>query len=200
MTAATDKELVTKCLAGDEAAWTKLHARLYPSIRYVTHWQKWHFSRDKSEDMIQDVYLGIVTSLKNFHFDCSLETFAVNITKNKCISEIRRLNAVKREGEQESMSLDERDSENMPRVPVPQTQPSFLGELQQQETADLFEKAFQDLGEKCSTIIKLKYFDNRSYDEIVGILRAPMGTVASRLKRCLLELRTICEKFREDLL
>ena len=202
MTLDQDKKLVSRCLAGDEDAWTRLYKRTYHSIRFIAFWNKWHFPRDKAEEIMQDVFTGLVSSLKNFNFDCSLETFAGNITKNKCISEVRRINAAKREGEKQTLSLDDIDAQGNPRLVLEDKESKSLFEerLENEETAVLLKSTLDNMGQSCRHIIKLKYFENLSYEEIVSILNLPLGTVSSRLQRCLLELRNLCEKIRGDLL
>jgi RNA polymerase sigma-70 factor (ECF subfamily) len=194
-----DKELVSQCLSGSEEAWLQLYRRTYNTIQFVTHWKKWHFSNEEAEEIMQDVFMSLITSLRTFNFGCSMETFASNIAKNRCISEIRRITAAKREGDKDSISIYDTDEEGVPRVTLEDTQSSFEDTLQKDETRILLESALNSIGEKCREIINLKYYENRSYDEIVSLLNIPMGTMASRLKRCLLELRRICEKHKGDL-
>ena len=113
-----DQKLISQCLSGDEAAWSSLYRRLYKTVHFITHWHKWNFTADQADEIMQDVFLGIVSSLKTFQFECSLETFASNIAKNKCISEIRRISAFKREGAGESLSADETDADGEARMVV----------------------------------------------------------------------------------
>ncbi len=195
-----DKELVTQCLTGSEEAWSILYKRTYNTIRFVAHWKKWNFDFEDAEEIIQEVFTGLVTSLKSFKFDCSLETFASNIAKNKCVSEIRKITAQKREGEKNCLSIDAADEDGSPRLVLEDTHSSFYDHLECTETRELLTSALDNIGTKCREIIKLKYFDNFSYDKIVSTLNIPMGTVASRLKRCLLELRNLCEQNKGDLL
>ena len=58
-----------------------------------------------------------------------------------------------------------------------------------EQAGALVQSALASMGAPCREIITLKYYENRSYEEIVSHLKLPMGTVASRLKRCLLELQ-----------
>jgi RNA polymerase sigma-70 factor (ECF subfamily) len=62
------------------------------------------------------------------------------------------------------------------------------------ETGQMLQQALDGLDEKCRTIIQLKYYDDYSYEDIAALSNIPLGTVASRLKRCLLELKKLCEK------
>jgi RNA polymerase sigma-70 factor (ECF subfamily) len=189
-----DQKLISRCLSGEEAAWSSLYRRLYKTVHFITHWHKWNFTADQADEIMQDVFLGIVSSLKTFQFECSLETFASNIAKNKCISEIRRITALKREGEQESLSIDETDDDGEARIVVRDSVSPFSHIVESAETGQMLQQALDGLDEKCRTIIQLKYYDDYSYEDIAALSNIPLGTVASRLKRCLLELKKLCAK------
>lgn len=195
-----DKRLVSQCLAGSESAWTVLYQRIYRHVYFITHWKKWHFSFEEAEELKQDVFMSLVTSLKAFKFDCSLETYAANIARKRCITELRKITAAKRESAQESISIYETDEDNRPRVILEDKQSSFADRLVAAEKREQLQAVLNMIGERCREIIRLKYYENRSYDEIVLILSLPLGTVASRLKRCLLDLRSLIEKNKGDLL
>jgi RNA polymerase sigma-70 factor (ECF subfamily) len=55
-------------------------------------------------------------------------------------------------------------------------------------------KALEELGPDCQQIIRLRYFQQQSYNEICGLLELPLGTVCSRLKRCLMKLKSLLDK------
>jgi len=190
-----DQKLISCCLSGDEAAWSSLYRRLYKTVHFITHWHKWNFTADQADEIMQDVFLGIVSSLKTFQFECSLETFASNIAKNKCISEIRRISALKREGAEESLSADEMDADGDARLVLADPKSSFSAVLESSETSHMMKSALDELDEQCRTIVRLKYYDDYSYEDIAALSNLPLGTVASRLKRCLLELKRICKKY-----
>jgi len=195
-----DKQLVSRCLSGSEADWNVLHQRIYSHVYFITHWKKWHFTHEEAEELMQDVFMGMVTALKAFNFDCSLETYASHIARRRCITELRKKTAAKRDNQQEAISIQAVDEDKRPLINLEDKRPSLEERLITAETGAHLQAMLNSLGERCREIIRLKYYDNRSYDEIVVILQAPLGTVASRLKRCLLELRRLIEKSGGDLL
>ena len=71
---------------------------------------------------------------------------------------------------------------------------SFSAVLEGSETSQMMKSALDELDEQCRTIVRLKYYDDYSYEDIAALSNLPLGTVASRLKRCLLELKRICKK------
>lgn len=189
-----DKELIQQCLSGSEDAWSQLYRRIYMPVHFITHWKKWNFSHDDAQEIMQEVFMNMITAIRTFNFECSIETFASNIAKNKCISEIRRICAQKREGEQNCMSLYDPDKEGTMRTALEDRRSSFLEQVETAEAYSALESGLQRLNERCRSIIRLKYYEDRSYEDICFLLSLPMGTVASRLKRCLEELSDLCEK------
>ncbi|MBM3465791.1 MAG: sigma-70 family RNA polymerase sigma factor, partial [Armatimonadetes bacterium] len=62
--------------------------------------------------------------------------------------------------------------------------------LAMEDAAELL-KGVQTLSPDCQTILRLRYYKDMSYDEICGSLGLPLGTVCSRLKRCLDRLKKV---------
>lgn len=195
-----DKELVSQCLAGNHDAWSRLYHRMYKTVYLITHWEKWHFSHDEAEEIMQEVFMSLITALKTFNFDCSLETFVSNIAKNNCISAIRKITAAKRVREKDSISLDNPQDQGNLRDVMEDKQSSLEEQSEKTELQAMLQSTLDTIDERCRTIIKLKYFKNHSYEEIAAILQLSIGTVASRLKRCLLELRSLCKRHMGELL
>ena len=67
-------------------------------------------------------------------------------------------------------------------------------QIDRDDIETMMQAALDAIDEKCRTIIRLKYYDDYSYEDIAALSNLPLGTVASRLKRCLLELRKLCLK------
>ena len=69
---------------------------------------------------------------------------------------------------------------------VMQTLASELGAdiaAQKAELRQAIEEAVQTLPEKYQDIVELRFFEEKSYDEIADILALPPGTVAVRINR-----------------
>ncbi len=151
-----EKILVSRCLEGDEAAWSELYRTFYPQIRFVVGWKRWGFSKNEVEDGIQEVFTELIRSLPNFRCESRLSTFVDRLARNRCISHLRKKSALKRPKETFSVELEEgKGEEGMTRHHV-----------------------------------ALRYYRQMSYQEICAVLELPLGTVCSRLKRCLSKLKS----------
>ena len=192
MSNSNDQELVYQCLRGCQSSWQQLYVRVERTVSYILRWRQWGFSPQQMEEIGQEVLNSLISSLESFDFKCSLETFASTITKNKCISEIRRQTAAKRAGERFAVSLHEY---GCIATPADNNERKLVHAEDRRQLA----LALRQLGEKCRTILRMKYYDEYSYKQIGETLNIPAGTVSSRLKRCLLKLKKSCEDCMEDM-
>ncbi len=191
MTSEEEKILVTRCLDGDEAAWADLYRSFYPQIRFVVGWKKWGFSVNEVEDGIQEVFTELIRSLGNFRSESRLTTFVERLARNRCISHLRKKSALKRPKETYNVELEEgRGEEGMSRHHVISQDGDPEGALMASEQFQDLQKALAEMPEGCRRIISLRYYRQMSYQEICTVLELPLGTVCSRLKRCLSKLKT----------
>ncbi len=190
MTSDQEKALVERCLSGDEGAWNDLYRAYYAQVRFVVGWKRWGFSKNEVEDGIQEVFTELIRSLPNFRGDSKLSTFVERLAKNRCISHLRKKTALKRPKETYNVELEEgRGEEGMSRHHLTSKEGDPEGTLMAGESHRELVKALEDMPEACRRIISLRYYRQMSYQEICSVLELPLGTVCSRLKRCLAKLK-----------
>jgi RNA polymerase sigma-70 factor (ECF subfamily) len=191
MSNSKERQLVAQCLCGCQSSWRQLYVRIEKTVSYIVRWRQWGLNQAQMEETVQEVLNSFISSLETFDFNCSLETFASTITKNKCVSEIRKQSAAKRAGERFAVSVHGYDSVAAPG----ETNERRLLLTEEHHQVVL---ALGQLGEKCRTILRMRYYDEYSYKQIGEILNIPAGTVASRLKRSLLQLKKAWEESTEE--
>jgi RNA polymerase sigma factor (sigma-70 family) len=182
-----ERAIVARCNRGEEAAWAVLYHTYRDRVYRITHWRRWRFAPEEAEEIMQEVFLALVSSLRAFDFRSSLDTYISQIATNKCISGLRKRTAARAGGRTGHVSLDKvewalRDGGDPP--------DERLLEREQRET---LQKWFRSLGQACQSILRFRFIDDFSYQEIATLLGVQEGTVASRLSRCLAELREVCE-------
>jgi RNA polymerase sigma factor (sigma-70 family) len=195
-----EEQLIEYALMGNDDAWREIYRRHYGRVRRVVAWGKWSFKYSEIEEITQEVFLELIKALPKFRGEASLATFLTRLTKNKCISALRRRGAQKRAKEEYGFVFDERRSDEEEKwisVQSDSDQPEeFL--VSQEDAAELM-VALQKLSPECREIVKKRFFDDLSYKEICDELDLPLGTVCSRLKRCLTKLKKIFEETREKI-
>jgi len=194
----SEEELVALCIRGDEASWQALYRRFYPLVYKIVCWGRWNFPREQTEDIIQEVFSALVISLRSFKFRSQLNTYITDNAKNKCISEIRRKDTLKRgkgiihrslyevraDG---SLAIDPADRGKRPE--------ELLVDIEDREALKM---AIGKLSYKCQKIVELRYLQAMSCKQIAEELDIPKGTVYSRMSRCLLKLKEIYQKLISD--
>lgn len=181
--------LLDRCLKGDERAWEELYRRYHGLVRKVVTWQRWNLPYRESEDLVQDVFLELVRALPHFRGQASLSTFITRLAKNKCVSLLRQKLAQKRAGDG-GVSLDDPGGEGDSRPPqVADLNPGPEEALVRAEEIEALLSCLGELGPECQEVIRQRYFLHLSYAELCQALELPLGTLCSRLKRCLTRLR-----------
>lgn len=203
MSAASEAELLKRCLAGEAAAWDALFDRHYaPAFRFVFQLSA-DFTREDVEEVCQETFLTVIKNLHTFQGHSQFQTWLFRIAANKARDYRQRQHAVKRGGGQTLVPLDTAppdDSEDSYRVDPPSTQPAPDLALVQGEKLSLVGTALEHLGGPCQEIIELRYFTDLSYEEIAASLELNPKTVSSRLSKCLDKLEAITRNLlaRED--
>ncbi|MCE1246014.1 MAG: sigma-70 family RNA polymerase sigma factor [Firmicutes bacterium] len=193
-----EDKLIEYAIDGVDQAWSEIYRRYYGRVKRVVAWQKWGFRPAEVEEVTQEVFLELIKALPNFRQEASLATFLTRLTKNKCISILRRKGAQKRAKEEFGFVFEEKKSDDDDErfLHVESTMGNPEEELVFDEDSLELMTSLQQLSAECRDIIKKRYYDDLSYKEICDELNLPLGTVCSRLKRCLLRLKEIyVEKF-----
>lgn len=186
----SDQRLIEGCLNGDESCWEGIYRRYHGLVRRTVAWGRWKFTPAEVEDNIQEVFLELLRALPGFRGDASLPTFLTRLAKNKCVSQIRRKTAQKRAREEVGFALEERRTpDDEPLAIAVDGRPGPEDEVLARDEAATVLVAMRALSADCQAILEQRYFRELSYEEICTSLGLPLGTVCSRLKRCLERLR-----------
>lgn len=178
----TPEDDIRQCLnAQDYPAAFEL---LLPRYRDKVFRLAWSMMRDQTtaEDMAQDVLVRIWRALPSFHGEASLSTWIYTITRNRCLTEL------KRRANRPTVSLhDPNVEEALDSIPAMQVAPAEAGAGMDAEAL------LAELPEKYRRVLTLFYLEQRKYEEVAEMLGLPLGTVKTflfRAKRQLLKLAT----------
>ncbi len=192
-----EKRIIDRCRNGCEKSWEEIYSLYAPKVKaYI---RSFMMSGNEADDICQEVFLEFFKSLDSFRHEASVATFLLKICKYTCIMHLRRKNAAKRVNSDKTIEISEfYDGQKKTINPV-SAQPSFEEELIMQEEREKLLSLIPELSEDCKKIIKLRYFYMLSYTELTDKLNMPMGTLASKLKRCIMYLKKNYEKEAGDL-
>ena len=190
-----DREYARLALAGDDHAYAVL-VRRYQRGLYNLAFRMVH-ERELARDLTQDVFVRVHRSLGKFDPVYPFSSWIYRVATNLCIDHIRKrkldtvsLDAPVALGDDETVTRDLPDYSQDPQR-----------DLEESERASMLAEALEKLPESHRMILLLRHQRDLSYDEIAGILQAPLGTVKARIHRAREAFRRILERDydREDL-
>jgi RNA polymerase sigma factor (sigma-70 family) len=167
----SDQDLVRACREHDERAWALLVQRFSRYV-YAIAIQAYRLPEHDAEDVFQEVFTRAYEHLGSLRSDEAIRPWIGQMTRRLAID---RLRAARRErlGD-DALKLIEATADT---------------ELEQVEIALSVHSAMSTLTENCQEILDRFFARGQSYHEIAAALDLPMGTIASRISRCLVKLR-----------
>jgi RNA polymerase sigma-70 factor (ECF subfamily) len=133
-----------------------------------------------AEDLLQEVFLGVPGAIHNYQGDSSIRTFLIGIAVNKSRHHVRA--ATRRRAAVDRMAAE----------PVTATlDPERL--VMREEAADALVRALDELSHDHRVAFVLCEVEERSSSEVAKIVRAPEGTVRTRLFHAKKKLRESLE-------
>ncbi|MCF7830728.1 RNA polymerase sigma factor [Candidatus Gracilibacteria bacterium] len=130
------------------------------------------FSPEIAEEILQEVFLKVWKNLNDFSAPMKFSSWIYRITHNETISTFRKM---KSRGEPEQVELDEN-------LFLPDKS-DFVEEFDQEISSLAIKKVLAVLTEKYREVLVLRFFEDKSYEEISDILQVPSGTVATLIAR-----------------
>jgi RNA polymerase sigma factor (sigma-70 family) len=182
-----DDLVVRECLSGSKEAWDVFYRRFVGLVRTVT---KRHlpFSWDYGPDVTQDVFLALMSGLKSYDATYPLHRFVSMVAERVCVDRYRAASAQKRQADTEP--IDHHDAGPQAGTTIASDVDPPDEQMSRAELLQLLKHAFRGLGQRCRELLKLRYYEELPYKEIVEILGGTENSLTVQLRRCLGELRT----------
>jgi RNA polymerase sigma-70 factor (ECF subfamily) len=172
-----ERELVRRCLDGEEQAWQEFHARYRPVVERLAAaaLKRGRSGQDLVEEIASSVFEALVDgrykALRSFRWQCSIETWLRILVRTFMIRRLRR------------------------KTPRPQPKESTQPEEEPPEVAMAAEargevrRAIRELPDRERGVLTAFFVEDASYAEISRRFGLPMGTVATVIARTRARLR-----------
>ena len=165
-----DRDLIERCLKGDQAAWTDLivrYERLVYSVAFT-----FCPEGDDASDVFQYVWMELYQQLSDLRHSEALPAWLITVTRRSAYKVI-----TSRRGSQ----------------PLDENMPDIKQQLNNIEHEHALERALGQLGNRCRQLIDFLYFsiDEPSYAEIAKKLSMPVASIGPTRARCLDKLRKL---------
>jgi len=172
-----DFKLVGQAMQGDQKAFAELMQRYKDSIYFML--LKMVNNRDDADDLTIEAFGKAFKNLHQYTPDYAFSTWLFKIATNNCIDFIRRKRKM-------TFSIDQGvESENGSEMQFEIKSTSLDPEerMIKRQKAVLMREVVEKLKPRYRRLVELRYFQERSYDEIANELQLPLGTVKAQLFR-----------------
>ena len=182
-----DRDLLTRLLAKQPAAWNDFVDRylglVYHVVHSTAHLRSARLAPEDVEDVVAEILLQVVADdyrvLRQFQRRASLSSYLTVIARRTCVHEIARRQSVRdaiRRGEVKAAAG----------AADPDDSPAFQKSL---ESLDEVEHLLRKLHGQDREMVRMFYFEGRTYEEISTELDVPVNTVGAKLSRARGKLR-----------
>jgi len=170
---ATDAELVSLSLEGDQMAFEHLFNRYRDSIRQL-YLQRTRGSGESIDDLLQETFIKVFLNLFRYDPKYTFGQWIFTIARNTFIDFVRR--------RRDELSIDAGEEEIVKMAPVsavPDPEESIIRSQQRV----MIERCFDNMPPSYRMLIDYRFFKEYSYEEIARELGLPLGTVKTRIHR-----------------
>ncbi|WP_029903981.1 RNA polymerase sigma factor [Prevotella sp. 10(H)] len=141
-------------------------SELVKEFSEVLYWQirKIVLSHDDANDVLQNTFIKVWTSIDNFRSESKISTWLYRIAINEAITFLNKQRT------QNNVSMDDADTFLLSRL---ESDEYFDGD----EAQIKLQKAILTLPEKQRIVFNMKYFDEMKYEEMSEILETSVGAL-----------------------
>ena len=175
--ALADFRLIEEAINGDERAYAELMNKYRKSVYHTM--LKMVRNVDDAEDLTIEAFAKAFKNLHKFKRDYTFSTWLFRVATNNCIDFIRKkkletysINSEFSNDDGDNINIDIRDENLNPQE-----------EAIKSEKVELIRQFVGLLPPKYQRLVRLRYFQELSYDEIAQEIEAPLGTVKAQLHR-----------------
>lgn len=164
--------------------WVKNH------LDYLTCYARKHVKCDeKVKDLIQETFIGALTSVKNFKNDCAERTWLTSILKHKIIDYYRKINTQKGKIEKRMISLEEYFEYHYKEASIVHGYTDNLNRIEEEDSLKTKIKiSLNKLTKQQAQIFEMKYlkeYDSEIISEKMNISKNSVWVALCRAKKTL---------------
>lgn len=178
----SDGELIKIIHTQNREAYRELFARYQKKLfTYVFHLVG---NKDETEDILQNVFQKTFKNIEHFDTSRKFSSWIYRIAHNEAV------NFLKRKSKRYTVSWED-VSTSKDKLEIAANDELMEDKFMREQIVKEVDDAMLKLPKKYQQVLKLRYFQEYSYDVISGILNKPVntvGTLINRAKRKLLEV------------
>jgi len=166
-----DRDLIDRCINGDQAAWKDLVMRYQTLVYSVAHVLLCQQNDDVS-DIFQQVWMELYQRLPDLRNVDALPAWLITVTRRRAYALMRSRRGLE---------------------PPDETIPDLSQQLTRIEREHTIQRVLEQAPERCRRLIDLLYFDitEPSYSQIADVMGMPEASIGPTRARCLEQLRKL---------
>ena len=178
----TDKEIMELYRSGSQE---KAFALLVDSYTERLYWHIRRFacSHDDANDLLQDIFIKIWTSLPSFREESQLFTWLYRIARNTAFDHLN-----KHDREKTNMPTTSINEDIAELKELPATMHNPEEDIINQQEYDKWLTNIEKLKDDYKVVAKMNLIDNFGYKEIADALDMPINTVKTKIRRAKAQL------------
>lgn len=142
--------------------------RLFYYVRRISY-----FDKEDTEDILQEVFIKVYKNLNGFDQSMKFSTWIYQITHNTVIDAIR-----KKQARPQGANLEDEELLKIFKSGI-DVEKEAIGNDQLEKIKEII----NDLPLKYREVLVLRFLEEKSYEEIMDIIKKPKGTVAALINR-----------------
>ncbi|MBD3382434.1 MAG: sigma-70 family RNA polymerase sigma factor [candidate division Zixibacteria bacterium] len=172
----TDEKLIRSALAGEQQAYQGLLERYQKTVFHIV--VRIIRNADDAQDLVQETFMRAFNTLESYRSEFRFSTWLCKIAANCSIDYLR-----KKKIKAFSMDKPLQTKNGSMEIELEDHSANPEEKLLRKQRLMSIEDAIGELPEKYREVIVYRHHDDKSYEEIAGILGVPIGTVKARIFR-----------------
>ncbi|MFH0969094.1 MAG: RNA polymerase sigma factor [Patescibacteria group bacterium] len=148
-------------------------------------------NKEEAEDLVQNVFFKVYKYCKNFDIDRKFSSWIYRIAHNEAV------NHMKRKSIKKFISLEDFVSEK-DRIETKSEAKSPMEAWMSKELRKEMEAALKKIPGKYREVLEMRYFAEKSYEEISKIIKKPVNTVGTLISRAKKKLESVVRASRKS--
>ncbi len=182
----SDEQIVKKCVS--DSTFLRVLINRYENKLDLYIRRKSNATNEDRKDILQNVFIKVYKNINDFDQNLSFSSWIYRIAHNEMIDWYRR--------EKKHPILHFEDDETIINKIVSDV--DVQKESIDTETRVYIKKVLGTLSQEYQDVVQLRFFEQKSYEEISDILRIPSGTVAIRINRVKKKLKELLHEYAQS--
>lgn len=180
-----DNELIVVIHTQNPEAYKELFSRYQKKLfTYIYHLVS---NKEETEDILQNVFSKTYKNIHHFDTSRKFSSWIYRIAHNESV------NFLKRKSKRYTISWDDVTT-SKDKLESASNEERPEEKMEHQEITQEIDWALEKIPEKYQQVLKLRYFEERSYEDMSKILKKPVNTVGTLINRAKRKLSEVVDK------